>query len=53
MTAFLPKFLGRVALVTTVACTPFLAAAQSPDSGLRRHRIYRVMAVARVLCGRR
>ena len=33
MTAFLPKFLGRVALVTTVACTPFLAAAQSPDTG--------------------
>ena len=33
MTAFLPKFLGRVALVTTVACTPFLAAAQSPGSG--------------------
>lgn len=33
MTAFLPKFVGRMALVTTVACTPFLAAAQSPGSG--------------------
>ncbi|MGC6535006.1 MAG: hypothetical protein ACON4V_05620, partial [Parvibaculales bacterium] len=33
MTAFLPKFIGRVALVTTIACTPFLAAAQNPGSG--------------------